>query len=381
MVYYGVSFVNANGEAVSAKACKESETLFVNDKDGNLIAKFAYDGSSLQLMDGYEGTYTGANEVIIDGVKTITIDGVKGEYAHVEGATFTVEAYVDGCYYEVTLDKDAYIAVVNKPMVTITYDAGELATVESSVVNKNIAFAIPTPSCDTHVFRGWFFDAEYAEAVPADFIPTEDDTFYAMWAEKVTVTVVYGNGLENVVLEYAEGDAISLSVPGATNGLYFEGWYEDAEFTTPFTATTVSGTATVYCNWTDVAPFTVEQYSSAYAMVYDASTGAWTNTNQGAGGTNSGLTITATVIDIEVTFTWSVSSESRYDGLVVYANGKQEITYYDASGIKSDTFTVVVRAGNNVQLYYRKDGSGNTNDDTLTITNLTVAGVAVTEVA
>ena len=377
MVYYHVTFEDVNGNALTGKECYQASSVVVKDANGDKIAKFGNDGTTLQFMDGYEGSYTGENAVTVDGVKVITIDGVEGTYTLVEGEDYTADAYVDGAYYEVTLNKDGYTAVVNKPMVTITYETAGLATVENSVVNKNVAYDIPAPSCDTHVFRGWFFDAEFANAVPADFIPTEDDIFYAQWAEKITLTVVYGNGLDTVVLDYAQGDTIAPVVPAQTNGLFFEGWYLDSEFATPFTATTISEATVIYCNWTDVAPFTIEVYGRA--MAYDETTGAWTNTNQGVGSSSSGMTITATQIDIEVTFTWTVSSESNWDALYVNANGQSLLNKSSGSGEKSGTITVVVRAGNNIQIYYNKDSGGDKGTDTATITGLTVAGVPVTE--
>ena len=331
-------------------------------------------------MDGFEGVYTGANAVIVDGVKTITIDGVSGEYTHVEGADFTVEAYIDGSYYEITLDNVNYVAVVVKPMVTVTYDCGDYDSLEALVVNKNIAITLATPFNDAYTFRGWFFDAEYTNAVPASFVPTEDVTVFAKWAEKVVLTVVYGNGLDTVTYDYSVGDTIALVVPGATNGLYFEGWYEDADFTTAFTATTISGNVTVYCNWTDTIPYTIAQYNSAYSMVYNAETGAWTTTNQGAGSSYCGFTITADNVDIEITFDYTVSSEANWDILYVYANGQEMLGKSTGSGEKSGTITVTLRAGNTLQLYYKKDSGGNKGSDTATITNLTVAGSPVTEI-
>ena len=379
MVYFGVSFTDMDGNPVAAASCKDSSTLLVTDKNGNLIAKFAHDGSSLQAMDGFEGTYAGDNAVIVDGVKTITIDGVAGEYAHVDGVDFTVEAYVNGAYYEVTLDNVNYVAVVVKPMVTITYSCGEYATLEALVANKNIVATLATPTNEAYTFRGWFFDAEYTNAVPAEFIPTEDVTVFAKWAEKVVLTVVYGNGLETETFDYSVGDTINLIVPASTNGLFFEGWYEDAEFATKFTATVISANTTVYCNWTDAVPFTVKQYSEAYAMVYDPETGAWTSSNQGAGSTSSGLIIEADSVDIEITFDWSVSSESNWDALYVYANGQELLNKSSGSGEKSGTITLTLRAGNSLTLYYKKDSGGNKGTDTATITNLTVAGTPVTE--
>ena len=380
-VYFNVTFKNGEGAEIAALDCYTSNTVYVYDANGAVIAKFAHDGTSLQAMDGFEGTYVTADgEIVVNGVSTITIGGVDGTYTKAaEGASYTHDAYVGGSYYEVTLTVDGYTAVVVKPMVTITYETDGKAVIEASVTNKNIAFVLPTPENDAFVFRAWYFDADFNNAVPADFIPTEDVVVYAKWAEKVVLTVVYGNGLDNATSNYAVGDTITLVVPAATNGLFFEGWYEDASFTVPFTATTINGSITVYCNWTSEVPFTMTQYNSTYAMKYDAATGTWTSSNQGKGSSNSGLVITADGVDIEITFDWVVSSESGWDAVYVYANGQQLVNKSSGSGEKSGTITITLRAGNTLQVYYGKDSSGNKGSDTATISNLTVAGSPVTD--
>ena len=380
-VFFNVSFKTGEGTSLTAVECYTSSSVYVYSADDALIAKFAHDGTTLKTMDGFEGTYATADgEIVVNGVSTITIGGVDGTYTKAaEGASYTHDAYVGECYYEVTLTVDGYTAVVVKPMVTITYETDGKAVIEASVTNKNIAFVLPTPENDAFVFRAWYFDADFNNAVPADFIPTEDVVVYAKWAEKVVLTVVYGNGLDNATSNYAVGDTITLVVPAATNGLFFEGWYEDASFTVPFTATTISSSITVYCNWTSEVPFTMTQYSSTYAMKYDAATGTWTSSNQGVKNSYSGLVITADSVDIEITFDWVVSSESNYDILYVYANGQELLGKYTGSGEKSGTITITLRAGNTLQLYYKKDSSGDKHDDTAIISNLTVAGAPVTD--
>ena len=386
-VYFGATFEDENGNAVAGVDCYNNSAkddsgnviyyhdLIVKDKDGNVIKKFAHDGTMLQPMDGFEGSYTGEKAVTVNGVSKITIDGVEGTYSIVEDAIYTADAYVDGAYYQVTLNKADYTAVVVKPMVQIAFDTAGLADVATVEANINIAYELPVPACDTHVFRGWYFDADFADEVPAEFMPDGAVTLYAKWAQKVVLTIVYGNGLETATQEYAADDTVAPVVIGSANGLYFEGWYVDAEFTTEFTATSISEDTTIYANWTDAVPFTVKSYNSSYVMTYDESTNTWKTTNQSKGSSSSGIIIEASA-DVEVTFNWSVSSESGWDKFYVYANGSSIVG--GKSGTDSGTVTVVVRAGNNIMLYYSKDGSGNSGSDTVTITGLTVGGVSVT---
>lgn len=251
-VYFNISFVDANGAVVSAADCFGKDTLFVNDANGALIAKFGFDGENMQEMDGYEGTYTTAdsNVVTVNGVRVITIGEEEGLYTLAgEGATYTLDAYVGGSYYEVTLNKEGYVAVVNKPMVTITFNAGEYATVEAITVNKNIVINLVQPENDAYIFRGWYLDAECTTIVANEYTPVETLTLYAKWDAKVVLTVVYGNGLENAVLYYGVGDVTAPVTPAYTNGMVFDGWYLDAECTIEYTVGAISESTTIYAKW------------------------------------------------------------------------------------------------------------------------------------
>ncbi len=374
-VHFNVSFVDASGNAVAGVDCYKAATLLVKAADGTLIGKFGHDGTTMQLMDGFEGTYTVADgEIIVDGVKTITIGGVSGTYSKAaEGSSYTHDAYVGGSYYEVSLDNVAYTAVVNKPMVTVTYETDGKAEIAAVSVNKNIALALPIPSNDAFVFKGWYFDAAFENAVPAEFVPTADVTLYAKWAAKVTLTVVYGNGLETVVLDYAAGDTVAPQQI-SNNGLYFGGWFLDAELTLPYTVGVIESNTTIYCAWVEKAPYTFEG-GEKYTFVYVD--GEWTSNNKGIGSSTASVRLTANG-NITVSFDYSVSSESGWDKLYIYVNG---IAHTDSpySGTKSGSCSVSLEAGQDIYIYYSKDGSGNRNNDTATISALTVNGVAVTQ--
>ncbi len=376
-VYFGVTFTDAEGNAISAENCYNAALLFINGANGELIAKFGYDGTTMQPMDGFEGTYTVADgEIVVDGVKTITIGGVAGEYVKAqEGAEYTHDVFVGGCYYQVTLNVEGYTAVVVKPMATIIFDAGEMATLEAVEVNVNVPYVLPVPENDAYIFRGWYFDAELTDAVPTEYIPQASQTLYAKWDSKVALTVVYGNGLENVVLYYGVGD-ITAPEQLTHNGLYFGGWYLDADLTQEYTVGAITENTTIYCKWVETAPYTFKA-DGAYTFVYDAETGIWKTNNQGANSTTAGVRITAQGT-ITVSFDYSVSSESGWDKLYVYHNATS--VAYGISGVQSyANFTVTLEADEYVWIYYKKDSSGNKNDDTAYIKNLTVNGVPVTD--
>lgn len=249
-VYFGVAFKDAAGNKVSADTAYQAETLYIYDAENALIAKYGYDGTTMSALDGYEGTYTnGTDTLVVNGISKVTLNDKTGTYSVAESSTYTLDAYLDNVYYEVTLDKVAKTYTMNKPEVTVSFDAAGKAEVSSITVNKNIEIELPTPTNTDYVFRGWYLDAELTKAVSQNYIPTETLTLFAKWDKKVTITVVYGNGLENATLVYGEGDTIELVEPALTAGKVFNGWYSNAECTESYTPGTATADMNIYCAW------------------------------------------------------------------------------------------------------------------------------------
>ncbi len=320
-VYFGVSFKDATDNAIEGKDCYNAKVLYVRAADGTLIAKFAYDGTTLQLTDGYEGTYAVTESedafVIIDGVKTVTIGGVEGTYAKAEdGASYTHDAYVDGCYYELTLNKDAYTVVVYKPMVTITFDADGKATVDLVTVNKNIQITLPTPENDEYIFRAWYLDADLTEVVDNDYIPTETLTLYAKWDVKVTLTVIYGNGLDDAVLNYAANDTVAPKEPAFTAGKVFDGWYLDETYATSYTVGVITADTVIYCKWKD----SVDAYGTYKGFnLFGDSYKAWTTYSSNLQVAADG-TVTGTKPGTYTAYDPETGSAAKIGGNFVYYN-------------------------------------------------------------
>lgn len=153
-VYFNVQFKSAltEGTDVAGENAYQAELLCVLDSEGNLLFKFAYDGTTMVALDGYEGKYIAADvgEVELDGVKTIKFGGNTGTYAKAaEGAGYTFDVYMtEGeniVYYRVTVEKSNMTCTVEKTMVTITYDTNGVTPVEtlgaSEPKNMNVAYA------------------------------------------------------------------------------------------------------------------------------------------------------------------------------------------------------------------------------------------------
>ena len=268
-VYFNVQFKSAltEGTDVAGENAYQAELLCVLDSEGNLLFKFAYDGTTMVALDGYEGKYIATNvgEVELDGVKTIKFGGNTGIYAKAaDGAGYTFDVYMtegeNTVYYELVVNKTNNTCTVTKVMVNVTFESSDVTadggTPEAVNVNKNIAFTLPTLTNATMIFRGWYvLNDETKAIVPMNYVPTADVTLVAKWDEKVTLTIVYNNGLDNKTVVFGAGDALAMSSyePVFTDGKVFDHWYlsDDggATETAVFNATTISADTTVYCAW------------------------------------------------------------------------------------------------------------------------------------
>ena len=134
VVYFGVSFVDAEGNALSAEECYNAVYVCVKDASGNVIEKFGYNGTELVVLDGNEGTYTNAEEtIVVSGFGTVTLNGVSGTYTVLSDNKLGV--YVSEAYYEVQLNKETATYTSVKPMVTINFITGEYATLDPATVS------------------------------------------------------------------------------------------------------------------------------------------------------------------------------------------------------------------------------------------------------
>lgn len=395
-VYFNVQFKSAltEGTDVAGENAYQAELLCVLDSEGNLLFKFAYDGTTMVALDGYEGKYTATDigEVELDGVKTIKFGGNTGTYAKAaDDAGYTFDVYMtegeNTVYYRVTVEKSNMTCTVVKPMVTITYDTNGVTPAEtldaSESKNVNVAYTLPVLTNADKVFRGWYVSTDESKTLVSSHMPVENVTFVAKWDDKVTLTIVYNNnGLENVVLPYGAGDEIDLSeyVPGYTNGKAFVKWYVlngDVKEDLP---ATISANMTVYCEWVEAPPYTITT-SSSHQFTY--ADGVWTSGNKGVNSSTSSFKITA-LDNITVTFQYFCESENaeKWDWLSIEKNGTP---IYNDGGDKSgnivysEVVTVELKAGETLEFIYKKDGTTNKGLDCAMIKDLTINGTAVTE--
>lgn len=215
-------------------------------------------------LDAVYGVYTAAGETLkLDGMGGMVYGEKSGTYAAVSGNIYDVYLANRSEYYRMTLDTSAKTATMEFVEVDVNLDLGDI-TLEgfetSKRVNINVPYDLPVPnaSAQKKYFGGWFTDAAHENAVATNdegqylVTLTGDTTFYALWHEAVTLTVVYNNGEADGSFELPWKTAKTLERPVKT-GNKFISWYtlsqsnEEIEWISG--ETLVTEDTTVYAKW------------------------------------------------------------------------------------------------------------------------------------
>lgn len=400
-IYANITVTNAIGEVLSIKKdsanhIKLANTLIVKDGEGNEIFAVAADGTSFsggtktKALDATYGTYTceGQDNLILDGVGRFAMGSKYGTYAVKDAETNTYEAYVlvNGVkteYHILTINVAAKTYTIETPSVSVTL-VSDKGTVESPVqANLNVAFNFPSPNVEGFILKGWYLQGDETKTIVKEYIPKETDTctFVALWAEKVTLSIIYGNGVESKDVDFGKGDALDMSafVPEFTNGKVFDHWYlsddNGATEKAVFSDKTITANTTVYCAWID-KPYTITDASSKAAYKFTYKNGKWTSGNANKDNSKSAIKVVATG-EVTISFDYVVNSEDYGDYFKVLVNNK---SVRSASGYnEKGTFSYTLQAGDELLIQYEKDYYGSEGSDNVVLTNFTINGMAITE--
>ncbi len=122
-----------------------------------------------------------------------------------------------------------------------------------------------------YTFDGWFTEKNNGTGTKVTGVAlgtTGDITVYAQWGlENYTITYHNVNGATNTNAENYNVETETFSIENiARIGYIFDGWYADAEFTTPANTTIVKGSTgniDMYAKWTPIG------YSITYILFWD----------------------------------------------------------------------------------------------------------------
>ena len=412
-VYGGVKFMSAavGGSSIAGKDCYNTEILVVLSSDNQVIAKFGYDGTTMQYLDGYEDiTYTAdtadggvdLGNLTVDGVKNVTVGDKSGKYYLVDGVDYTADMYVEDddttVYYELTLDKDGSKYKAVKRMVTLNFVTEyDEENAVSGEVNKNIGIVLPELSDEIYVFLGWFIDEQcenMAALVDGKFVPVKDTTtLYAKWALKVSLTLNYGKNLPQRIIYFAKDSTVVLDdyLPDSTyiGGQLFTGWSrtENGELVD---LTTITEDTELFAIWVDSPAFVLGGVGSETTQFsYDEATGIYTSNNKGRGSTTAIMSVTALTSGV-LSFQYFSSGESSFDNLYITLNNPNIsrgmtdgllIRVQNENGLAAGqkpgdngtvwlSHSVELNAGDVVYFGYTKDNSGDRGADTAWVRNI-----------
>lgn len=142
---------------------------------------------------------------------------------------------------------------VSTPKRTITFDTkggtevDSISGVSGSKITQNIS-----TTKEGYVFKGWYTKEDYTSTkVELSTYPYANVTLYAKWAKEITVNFVTNfTDVTKESLTEVEGNIVNLGENPTQTNYYFDGWYLDSDFSTPFNLVEYGvDDLTLYAKW------------------------------------------------------------------------------------------------------------------------------------
>ena len=189
-----------------------------------------------------------------------------------EGSTFAGWYKDEDCTEEfdfgVAIIADTIIYAKWVTPVTLSFDSQGGSVVEAIPTGAGLPIDEPEdPTYEGHVFQGWFEEAEcttpfvFAKGIDAS------KTVYAKWIDEFTLEFDSQGGSAVTAMKVGSGLAITAPDDPVLEGSAFDGWYEEAECTTPFVfANGITANKTIYAKWISTKTVTLNyNYTGAPA--------------------------------------------------------------------------------------------------------------------
>lgn len=114
-----------------------------------------------------------------------------------------------------------------------------------------------------------------------------------------------------------------------------------------------------------------EYFTVTNSSYYFAGAGTVFTTNNGGKNSSTAQTTLTALYDMDISFTYSYSSEANYDKFTLTVAGTNIVT--NASGATTvKNYSGTIAAGNTIIFKYTKDSSANGNNDQCTFSNMIV---------
>ena len=186
-----------------------------------------------------------------------------------QNSTYVYTITADTSNGEVKTETNAYTAVGDIVKTNYTISAYRNLTdndtsPRSIKVNlgEKMTYSFPM-NRSGYAFMGWYLDPEFTKPFDMNFTQSEaiDFSIYAKWIPNTQAATLKLNGAtaENKIFSILPGETFTEPVIAPKEGYEFEGWFSDAEFTTPFdfsAPVNQTGNVTVYAKWKNLNPET-----------------------------------------------------------------------------------------------------------------------------
>lgn len=233
----------------------------------------------------------------------------------------------------------------------------EVKSVDSYYVNDKVTkedaeYALASDA--TRRFVAWYTkdgtDGDWgAKVTSSTVVAGENVTFYAKFDKAITITVVYGNGMDtDTITGKFATDKVTLDLPAAKDGLTAIGWFTDENLTNEWkSGSAVEDDITLYCKWA-VAHVMYGQYVGAES---------WSSTSFSSGkqlaidvvgkGTGSSGFKSGEITDYnEATGAFVyVSGTSKYSGSYDAAAKALAINYSTSGALGKDVYLFALGSG------------------------------------
>ena len=145
-----------------------------------------------------------------------------------------------------------FVSACDDIKVRLTFETNGGTEIPYLTVSQGHVFGeLPEPEKEGYTFSGWFEDAELTITFDPEEPLVRNRVIYAKWEiNSYTITFETNGGVAIPAITADFGEAIDVPETPYKAGNTFLGWFEDASFEVPFTATTMpAGDLTVYASW------------------------------------------------------------------------------------------------------------------------------------
>ena len=258
---------------------------------------------------------------------------------------------------------------------TVTFNTNGGSTVAEQKINYNEKVKEPeAPTQTGYTFGGWYSDANFNTPWNFDTNTVSGNmTLYAKWnINQYTVNFNTNGGSEVDSLSVDYGDTVIKPADPTRDGYTFDGWYSNAELTTPwdFDTNTVSGNMTLYAKW-NINQYTVTFNTNGGNDVDSLSVDYGEKVEKPADPTREGYTFAGWYSDESLATAWNFETDTVSKDTTLYAKWTEIPTY---------TVTVAASSHGSVTANPTSAAAGETV--TLTIapeTGYTLAGLNVAD--